>query len=103
MQVGVILASVAIYALAIYLWWRERSPNYFVALLGGHLAVLLSPFWQALSHLNPFFYIIDGFRHGFFGVSDTSPWTSLAVVCASLALMCALCLHLLRIGYKIRH
>jgi len=48
MQVGVIFASVIVYALAIFLWWRERTPNYFVALLAGHLAVLLSPFWQAL-------------------------------------------------------
>jgi hypothetical protein len=48
MQVGVIFASIIVYALAIFLWWRERAPNYFVALLGGHLAVLLSPFWQAL-------------------------------------------------------
>jgi hypothetical protein len=48
MEVGVIFASIIVYALAIYLWWRERTPNYFVALLGGHLAVLLSPFWQAL-------------------------------------------------------
>ncbi|MFM9879672.1 MAG: ABC transporter permease, partial [Burkholderiaceae bacterium] len=36
--------------------------------------------WQAVSHLNPFFYMIDGFRRGFFGVSDSSPWLSLAVV-----------------------
>ena len=63
----------------------------------------LPPFWQGLSHLNPFFYIIDGFRHGFFGVSDTSPWISLGVVGTSLAVVCALCLHLLRIGYKIRY
>jgi ABC-2 type transport system permease protein len=62
----------------------------------------LPPFWQALSHLNPFFYMIDGFRHGFFGTSDVSPWLSLAIVATSLALVCALCLHLLRIGYKIR-
>jgi len=48
MEVGVIFASIIAYALAIYLWWRERTPNYFVALLGSHLAVLLSPFWQAL-------------------------------------------------------
>jgi hypothetical protein len=48
MQVGVIFASIIVYALAIFLWWHERAPNYFVALLGGHLAVLLSPFWQAL-------------------------------------------------------
>ena len=63
----------------------------------------LPPFWQAVSHLNPFFYMIDGFRHGFFGISDVSPWTSLAVVGSSLVVVCAICLHLLRIGYKIRH
>ena len=40
----------------------------------------LPPFWQAVSHFNPFFYMIDGFRHGFFGQSDVSPWTSLAIV-----------------------
>ena len=63
----------------------------------------LPPFWLTVSHLNPFFYMIDGFRHGFFGVSDVSPWTSLAVVSVSLSLVCALSLHLLRTGYKIRH
>ena len=59
--------------------------------------------WQRVSHLNPFFYMIDGFRRGFFGASDVSPWMSLAVAGGSLLLVCALCLHLLRIGYKIRH
>jgi len=63
----------------------------------------LPGFWQDASHLNPFFYMIDGFRRGFFGVSDVSPWTSLAVAGGSLLAVCALCLHLLRIGYKIRH
>jgi len=63
----------------------------------------LPPFWLAASHLNPFSYMIDGFRHGFFGVSDVSPWVSLAVVGTSLVVVCALCLHLLRTGYKIRH
>ena len=62
----------------------------------------LPPFWQAASHLNPFFYMIYGFRHGFFGASDVSPWLSLAVVACSLGLVCALALHLLRIVYKIR-
>ena len=62
----------------------------------------LPPMWQAISHLNPFFYMIDGFRHGFFGVSDVSPWFSLAVVLATLSLLATLCLHLLRSGYKIR-
>lgn len=63
----------------------------------------LPPFWQRLSHLNPFFYLIDGARYGFFGVSDVSPWTSLAVALAAFLLVAALTLHLLRTGYKIRH
>jgi ABC-2 type transport system permease protein len=63
----------------------------------------LPPFWYEVSHLNPFFYMIDGFRRGFFGASDVSPWTSLLIAGTSLVLVCALCLHLLRIGYKIRH
>ena len=63
----------------------------------------LPPFWQAASHLNPFFYMIDGFRHGFFGTSDVSPWISLGVVGCSLVAVCGLCLSLLRSGYKIRH
>jgi ABC-2 type transport system permease protein len=63
----------------------------------------LPPFWQGVSHLNPFFYMIDGFRHGFFGVSDVSPWISLGVVSAGLVVVCGICLHLLRTGYKIRH
>jgi ABC-2 type transport system permease protein len=62
----------------------------------------LPPFWQVASHLNPFFYMIDGFRRGFFGVSDTSPWVSLAIVSASLLAVSALALHLLRSGYKLR-
>ena len=43
----------------------------------------LPDFWQAASHLNPFFYMIDGFRYGFFGVSDVSPWLSLGLVGAA--------------------
>ena len=62
----------------------------------------LPAFWQKLSHLNPFFYMIDGFRYGFFGVSDASPWLSLGVVCAALGIASVLALHLLRSGYKIR-
>ena len=63
----------------------------------------LPPLWLKVSHLNPFFYMIDGFRRGFFGASDVSPWMSLAVAGGSLLAVCGLCLHLLRIGYKIRH
>ncbi|KDB51567.1 putative ABC transporter permease/ATP-binding protein [Sphaerotilus natans subsp. natans DSM 6575] len=59
--------------------------------------------WQQVSHLNPFFYMIDGFRHGFFGVSDVSPWTSLAVVGTSFVVVAAIALRLLASGYKLRH
>ncbi len=62
----------------------------------------LPPFWQTVSHLNPFFYMIDGFRYGFFGQSDVSPWLSLSVVASSLALVSAVAIYLLRSGYKIR-
>ncbi len=58
--------------------------------------------WQVLSHFNPFFYMIDGFRYGFFGVSDVSPWWSLGVSGTTLLLLSALCMHLLRTGYKLR-
>jgi ABC-2 type transport system permease protein len=62
----------------------------------------LPPAWQAVSHLNPFFYMIDGFRYGFFGASDFAPSASLAVVAVSLALLSALTLWLLKTGYKLR-
>jgi ABC-2 type transport system permease protein len=62
----------------------------------------LPAFWQGVSHLNPFFYMIDGFRRGFFGVSDTSPWLSLAVVGTSFLLVAGIALRLLHTGYKIR-
>jgi ABC-2 type transport system permease protein len=62
----------------------------------------LPPFWQKVSHLNPFFYMIDGFRYGFFGASDVSPWLSLGVVATALVLVSALAVTLLRVGYKIR-
>jgi ABC-2 type transport system permease protein len=63
----------------------------------------LPPFWQAISHLNPFFYIVDGFRYGFFGQSDVAPLASLAVVGVTLLVTCAIALHLLRSGYRLRH
>jgi ABC-2 type transport system permease protein len=62
----------------------------------------LPEFWQRVSHLNPFFYMIDGFRYGFFGVSDVSPWLSLGIVGSAMLLVSAVAVHLLRIGYKIR-
>jgi ABC-2 type transport system permease protein len=63
----------------------------------------LPGFWYQVSHLNPFFYMIDGFRRGFFGVSDVSPWLSLGVVGGSFVIVSALALRLLKTGYKLRH
>jgi len=62
----------------------------------------LPPFWQKLSHWNPVFYMIDGFRHGFFGVSDVSPWLSLGAGIACFVVLAAFTLNLLKRGYKLR-
>ncbi len=63
----------------------------------------LPPFWQSISHLNPFFYMIDGFRYGFFGKSDVNPFISLAIV-AGFSIVLALMSHrLLKGGYRLRH
>ncbi|MCO5100782.1 MAG: ABC transporter permease [Burkholderiaceae bacterium] len=62
----------------------------------------LPPFWQTLSHLNPFFYMVDGFRYGFFGVSDIAPGISFVVVAAMLAAASAVALRLLASGYRLR-
>jgi len=63
----------------------------------------LPPLWQNLSHANPFFYMVDGFRYGFFGVSDFPPGASLAIVAAFVLAVSFLNLGLLKSGYKLRH
>ena len=63
----------------------------------------LPPAWQVVSHFNPFFYMIDGFRYGFFGVSDISPWNSLAIIACFFIVVSAIALRLLQKGYKLRH
>ena len=62
----------------------------------------LPQFWQNVSHFNPFFFMIDGFRYGFFGQSDTSPWLSLGVVSLCFVVLAALTLAMLARGYKLR-
>jgi len=63
----------------------------------------LPQFWQDLSRFNPFFYMIDGFRFGFFGASDINPALGLAVSTACLLMLAAFTLALLKRGYKLRH
>jgi len=58
--------------------------------------------WVEVSRFNPFFYMIDGFRHGFLGVSDVDPFLSLAVVSTFLAVISAISIALLSSGYKLR-
>lgn len=63
----------------------------------------LPPFWQRLSHFNPFFFLVDGFRYGFFGASDIPPQVSLAIVVGCLLGISWLTLWLLKTGYKLRY
>lgn len=63
----------------------------------------LPPFWQQVSHLNPFFYMIDGFRYGFLGASDFPPTTSFFITLVSFLLVSAMAIQLLKSGYKLRH
>jgi ABC-2 type transport system permease protein len=63
----------------------------------------LPAFWLTVSHFNPFFYMIDGFRHGFFGQSDISPWTSLTIVSVFFVALATIAINLLKRGYKLRH
>jgi len=62
----------------------------------------LPPFWREISHANPFFYMIDGFRYGFFGAADIAPGVSLALVGTAFVAVAAACLLLLKSGYKLR-
>ena len=58
--------------------------------------------WQRVSHYNPVFYMIDGFRYGFFGVSDIAPEISLGIVFACFVAVSLLTLSLLKRGWKLR-
>jgi ABC-2 type transport system permease protein len=62
----------------------------------------LPPFWQAVSHFNPFFYMIDGFRFGFFGQSDVDPVMSCAIATAFFLALAVLAMRMLKSGYKLR-
>ncbi len=62
----------------------------------------LPPFWESISRFNPFFYVIDGFRYGFFGISDVSPYFSLMVVGIGFLAVSWVTLRMLKTGYKLR-
>jgi ABC-2 type transport system permease protein len=62
----------------------------------------LPVFWQTVSHLNPLFYLIDGFRFGFFGISDINPWLSLSAGLLALLVCGGIALRMLITSYKLR-
>ena len=63
----------------------------------------LPQMWQNISHFNPFFYMIDGFRYGFFGQSDTSPYLSLLIVVSFFIILSFITIRMLKSGYKLRN
>jgi ABC-2 type transport system permease protein len=63
----------------------------------------LPPFWRTVSHFNPFFYMIDGFRYGFFAQSDVNPWVSLAVLTFAFVVVAGIAVNLLARGFKLRN
>jgi ABC-2 type transport system permease protein len=62
----------------------------------------LSPWFRAISHANPFFYIISGFRYGFVGEADSPILFGALLLLGTNVLLCALCLALLRSGWKLK-
>jgi ABC-2 type transport system permease protein len=63
----------------------------------------LAPAWRAISHANPFFYIISGFRYGFLGIAD-SPVGFGAIVVLGIDIVLALvCYTLLKRGWRLKN
>ena len=62
----------------------------------------LPPILQTAAHFNPIFYLIDGTRYGFLGVSDSSPWIGLAVCSVATAAVLGLCWRWFRDGYRLK-
>ena len=62
----------------------------------------VSPAMRTISHLNPFFYIIDGFRFGFLGVSDGLAWQGAAVLAMVDVALWVLCYRLLKSGWRLK-
>jgi ABC-2 type transport system permease protein len=62
----------------------------------------LTPVWQTIAHINPFFYMIDGFRAGFIGQSDMPIMLGITVLIGVNLILWTLALLMLRSGYKIK-
>ena len=62
----------------------------------------LPAFWQAVSHANPFFYMIDGFRYALTGYSDSDPMLGLAVLSATSAVLWIAVQTLIARGWRLK-
>ena len=62
----------------------------------------VSPAMRTISHLNPFFYIIDGFRFGFLGVSDGLAWQGAAVLLTVNVVLWVVCYRILKSGWRLK-
>jgi ABC-2 type transport system permease protein len=72
--------------------------------LGGvfYSVDVLPQFWRTLSHFNPIFYIINGFRYGFLGFADIAPGTSFAVLAALVIVLGGISIYQLRTGLGLK-
>lgn len=73
--------------------------------LGGvfYSVTMLSPFWQAVSKLNPILYMVNGFRYGFLGISDVNVTWSLTMLILMSVVLVWYTLHLFHTGRGLRH
>jgi ABC-2 type transport system permease protein len=62
----------------------------------------LSPVFRAISHANPFFYVISGFRFGFLGIADSPVWFGAILLLAINAALGGACYAILRTGWKLK-
>jgi ABC-2 type transport system permease protein len=60
------------------------------------------PALRAASHLNPFFYMIDGFRYGFIGQADAPLLQGVAVLVVLNVVLWIVTLRMLVTGYKLK-
>lgn len=104
--------SFSLFGFVLGLWAKSFDqlaliPNFVVtpmSFLGGifYSIDILPAFWQTVSLFNPFVYMINGLRYGFYGISDVSPAICFAVVALFAAANMAVILWIFRTGYRLR-